>query len=112
LRLQATAGAVASGGRVKLYGHLTTAAGKPLTARRLHIYRRPVTGRKWSRVDTAKSVAPTGWYQTYVHPAEATLYRAVFRGGPHYQHTGSVRVRVRVRTPQVSRLAAETPPVG
>ena len=72
----------------------------------------PVTGRKWSRVDTAKSVAPTGWYQTYVHPAEATLYRAVFRGGPHYQHTGSVRVRVRVRTPQVSRLAAETPPVG
>ena len=112
LRLQATTDAVVDGGRVKLYGHLTTVAGRPLTQRRVRIYRRPVTSKKWTRVDVARSVAPTGWYQTYVHPDQGTLYRAVFRGGPQYQHTGSLRVRVRVHPTHVSRLAVETPPVG
>jgi len=112
LRLRATAGAVTSGTRVKLYGHLTTTAGRPLTDRRVRIYRRPVTSERWSRVDVVKSVAPTGWYQTYVHPDRGMLYRAVFRGGPQYRHTGSLRVWVRVHASSISRLAAETPPVG
>ena len=63
-------------------------------------------------MDVVKSVAPTGWYQTYVHPDRGMLYRAVFRGGPQYRHTGSSRVRVRVHASSISRLAAETPPVG
>lgn len=112
LRLQAAAGSVASGHLVKLYGHLTTAAGRPLPARRVRIYRRPVSSDTWTRIDIAKSVAPTGWYQTYVHPRKASLYRAVFRGGRRYQHTGSLRVRVRMQPPQVSRLAAAIRPVG
>ena len=112
LRLQAAAGSVDSGQRVKLYGHLTTAAGRPLPARRVRVYRRPVSSDTWTRIDISKSVAPTGWYQTYVHPRKASVYRAVFRGGRRYQHTGSLRVRVRVHPPQVSRLAAAILPVG
>jgi hypothetical protein len=78
----------------------------------VRIWRRPVSSDTWSRIDIAKSVAPTGWYQTYVHPRKASLYRAVFRGGRKFQHTGSLRVRVRVHPPQVSRLAAAILPVG
>ena len=100
------------GGRVRLYGHLTTEAGKPLTQRRVRIYRRPVTSKKWTRVDVARSVAPTGWYQTYVHPDEGTLDRAVFRGGPHYQHTGSLRVRVRGAPHARQPSCGRAPPVG
>jgi hypothetical protein len=97
LGLHASTGRVRPGRQVKLYGHLTTAAGRPLRGRRVTFYQRPVGSARWSRVTSVLTVAPTGWYQTYVQPERGTEYRAVFARTPRLRRFTSAPVRVSLR---------------
>lgn len=97
LGLHASAAAVPEGRTVKLYGHLATATGRPLPGRRVTFYKRQPGGPRWSRVTTVTTVAPTGWYQTYVAPGRDTVYRAVFGRTPRLRRFTSTTVRVSLR---------------
>jgi GH25 family lysozyme M1 (1,4-beta-N-acetylmuramidase) len=87
---------VGSGGSVKLYGHLTTAAGAALTGRSVSMYARTAGSSEWTLVATGTSLAPTGWYQAYVHPRASTTYKAVYEGALRYTAATSNRVSVTV----------------
>jgi len=85
------------GRTVKLYGHLTTAAGRPLVDKTMVVYRRPIGSGTWTVVDRSTTLSPTGWYQAFVAPSRTSEYKAVFRGGPAYARTTSNPTTVRVR---------------
>lgn len=97
LGLHASTTAVKAGRRVKLYGHLTTAGGRPLRGRRVTFYQRRLGSSRWTRVATVRTVAPTGWYQTYVRPERGTVYRAVFSKTQRLRRDTSAPVRVSLR---------------
>ncbi len=87
------------GGVTRLYGHLRTRAGAAVVGHTLRVYgKRPgATGPgAWQPVGTARSVAPTGWYQLNVSPSRTTVYKATWAGGPVYAATTSSWARVTV----------------
>ena len=88
---------VRSGRAVELYGHLTSTSGQPLPRRTVTILERRDGTRRWIAVDTARSVAPTGWYQALVRPRADSHYKAVFRGARHVTRAVSVPLAVSVR---------------
>jgi GH25 family lysozyme M1 (1,4-beta-N-acetylmuramidase) len=82
--------------KVLLYGHLTS-AGSGLAGKSLDFYRRFPGSSRWVRIASGTSLAPTGWYQTYVHPRRKSIYKAVFRGTSRLAAASSGPVRVRMR---------------
>ena len=95
--LHSAAPSIRKGRKVRLYGHLLTRAGAPLPGQRVRFYRRPVGATSWTYIRTVTSVAPTGWYQTYVAPRHRRVYKAVVVGNPRYVSSRSNLVRVAVR---------------
>jgi GH25 family lysozyme M1 (1,4-beta-N-acetylmuramidase) len=89
--------AVLPGRRVKVYGHLTTAAGRALAGHTVTVYQRPAGTRRWTPVGDGTSLAPTGWYQLYVRPAGRTSYKAVFAGDARRTAATSTTVTVTTR---------------
>jgi GH25 family lysozyme M1 (1,4-beta-N-acetylmuramidase) len=80
---------------VKLYGHLTTTAGKPMVDRTMYVYQRPNGSTTWTLVASSSTLSPTGWYQAFVKPSRLSSYNAVFRGGPVFSRTVSNVTTVR-----------------
>ncbi len=98
VRTQATLGIEqTTGTAVKLYGHLTTAAGRALTDKTMYVYQRPNGSTRWALVAQSSTLSPTGWYQTFVRPSRTSSYKAVFRGGVTLAHTVSNLTTVRPR---------------
>lgn len=95
VRLGSMHATVRRGHAVKLYGHLTTAAGSAMAGRRVYIYRQPSGSHRWHFVKSVPSIAPTGWYQAYVKPWRTNTYKAVFRGATRYGSDTSNLVRIR-----------------
>ncbi|HET6626536.1 MAG TPA: GH25 family lysozyme [Nocardioidaceae bacterium] len=83
--------------RVRVFGHLTTASGRPLNRRRVRVYQRPRGSGAWSLVATTRSVGPDGRYQVTVRPRRRTAYRAVFPGAARFEPATSRRRAVIVR---------------
>jgi GH25 family lysozyme M1 (1,4-beta-N-acetylmuramidase) len=82
---------------VKLYGHLTTAAGRALVDKTMLVYRRPAGSSRWALVERSSTLSPTGWYQAFVEPPRTSAYKAVFRGGLVHARAVSNLTTVRVR---------------
>jgi GH25 family lysozyme M1 (1,4-beta-N-acetylmuramidase) len=82
---------------VKLYGHLRTVTGKPVTGKTMYLYRRPGGATEWSLVTRSSTLEPTGWYQAFVRPTRTTTYKAVYRGGVARTRAVSNLTTVRVR---------------
>jgi GH25 family lysozyme M1 (1,4-beta-N-acetylmuramidase)/5-hydroxyisourate hydrolase-like protein (transthyretin family) len=95
--LQAGRTNVARGATVRLYGHLATATGKPLTGRRVSVYKRARGRSGWTLVRTVPTLGPTGWLQVNVRPMRNLDYRAVFAGTVRYDRATSGAVAVSVR---------------
>lgn len=97
VELAADRSRVRAGRAVELYGHVRSTAGQPLPRRSVTVLARRDGTRRWTEVATARSVAPTGWYQALVRPREDTVYKAVFRGAAHVARAVSAPVAVDVR---------------
>ena len=82
---------------VKLYGHLTTTAGRPVVDKTMYVYQRPNGSSTWTLVARSSTLSPTGWYQAFVEPSRASTYKAVFRGGLVFDRTVSNLTTVRPR---------------
>ena len=95
--LNAERAVVRRGQRVKLYGHLTTEAGRAITDRRVNIYQRASGSSRWTLVSSGTSLSPTGWYQAYAKPTADSTYKAVFAGALRYNADTSNRTAVAVR---------------
>jgi len=97
LELDSDRSAVRRGRSVKLYGHLTTAAGKAMPARRVTLLQRRNGSTRWTLVATSTTLSPTGWFQAYVEPTADARYKAVFAATPRFTRAVSQRVSVDVR---------------
>jgi len=87
---------VRKGAAVMLYGHATTPAGA-LIGKYVRFYRKPVRGGRWTFIRRVRSVSPTGWYSTTVHPRRGTVYKVVSFGTLYELPDTSNLVTVRVR---------------
>jgi GH25 family lysozyme M1 (1,4-beta-N-acetylmuramidase) len=85
------------GRSVKVYGHLRTAAGRPVVGRTMHILERPAGSTRWRLVTRSVTLSPTGWYQAYVTASRTSTYRAVYRGGVAFTRAVSNLTTVRTR---------------
>jgi hypothetical protein len=97
LELHASRTSVPRGRRVKLYGHLTTAAGAALNGRKVSYYVRPAGSTRWTRIGTSTTLAPTAWHQLFVKPSRTSTYKAVYGGGLRLTRARSAWVKVAVR---------------
>jgi hypothetical protein len=95
--LNAEQSVVRRGQRVKLYGHLTTEAGRAITDRRVRVYQRMSGSSRWTLIGSGTSLSPTGWYQVYARPTGDSTYKAVFAGALRYEADTSNRRAVAVR---------------
>jgi GH25 family lysozyme M1 (1,4-beta-N-acetylmuramidase) len=84
-----------SGRAVKLYGHLTTTADRPLVDRTMFVYQRTNGSSRWLLVARSSTLSPSGWYQAFVQPSRTSAYKAEFRGGLAFTRSVSNLTTVR-----------------
>jgi GH25 family lysozyme M1 (1,4-beta-N-acetylmuramidase)/5-hydroxyisourate hydrolase-like protein (transthyretin family) len=106
LTLKTSAPGAYAGQSVTLSGALTDAAGKPVTAKTVSLYRLPSGSTTWAQVGSVPTDA-TGAYSLPVSITGSASYQARFAAGSGYAADNSPRVAVALVPPADTTLSAQ-----